>query len=136
MNPAGRGHSAQVVKRARELREAGWSLRDTARIMRKEGMPVATSTIFRWSNPKGHRKELERAARNNRRRRAVNRVRPVRYTAEWKVERMRELFLRGVSLRAIGQVAACWWGEELTENQVRTRLGLRAGVRSERKVNA
>lgn len=132
MNPGGRGHSAQVVKRARELREAGWSLRDTSRIMTREGMPVATSTVFRWSNPEGHRKELERAARNARKRRAVGRHPARGYTEEFKLERMRELFLRGVSARAIGQVAACWWGEELSADQVRSRLGLKADDRKGR----
>jgi hypothetical protein len=122
VSPGGRGHSAQVVKRARELREAGWSLRDTARIMRGEGMPVATSTIFRWSNPKGHRKEVDRAARNMRRRRAAERRPSVGYTIEFKLERMIELRERGVSHAAIGQVAAVWWGEELTGPQVRGRL--------------
>jgi hypothetical protein len=122
MSPGGRGHSAKVVKRARELRAAGWSLRDTARIMTSEGMPVATSTVYRWSNAKGYQKELERAAHNGRLRRAVNR-RPSRgYTLEFKVERMRELAERDVSARAIGQVTKVWFGEELSERAVRKRL--------------
>jgi hypothetical protein len=36
--------------------------------------------------------------------------------------RMRELRERGVSLQAIAHVAAVFWGEDLTEEQVRGRL--------------
>lgn len=132
-NPAGGGHSGKVRARALEHLDAGWSVYATARLMRAEGMPVAQSTLKRWADPKFHRAEIERAARNGRRRRAVSRQPARSYTDEFKVERMRELRERNLSLLAIGQVAAVWWGEELTDEAVGRILGSTDGRRAYRK---
>ena len=127
MSPGGRGHNAKVRLRALALREAGWSLRRTSEILRSEDMPVATSTILRWENPKVHEREVRRAAKRVAKIRAENRPPARGYTVEFRTARMRELYDRGVSLRGIGQVCAVWFGEELSEPQVLGRLGLERG---------
>lgn len=101
--------------------------------MRREGMPVAQSTLKRWADPEFHRAEIERAARNGRQRRATNRRPAACYTEEFKVERMRELRDRGLSFAAIGQVAAVWWGDELPDDAVSRILGSIDGRRAYRK---
>lgn len=124
-NPAGGGHSRRVQARALEHIEAGWSFYKTAKLMASEGTPVAVSTIKRWADPSFHRAEIERAARRTRQHRAVNRKPAQCYTAEFKLERMRELRIAGLSYTAISVVAQIWWGGELTAAQVTNRLGQR-----------
>ena len=124
MSPGGRGHDAKVRLRALELLEAGWSVRKASVLLAKEGTPVATSTLLRWRDPKVHEREVARARRRLSLERARSRVPATGYTVEFRLERMRELHGRGVSARAIGQVMAVWFGEELSADQVRRRLGL------------
>ena len=119
----------EVIDRAREHVEHGWSLEDTRRLLRKEfRQEPSKSTIQAWVSPdvvaraRDRYRPRERAVKVSR---SPNKPRSV--TPERALERMRAMYHRGVSLKAIGQVAACWWGEELDAKEVKSRLGLRSG---------
>lgn len=133
-NPAGRGHDGKTRARAIELVDAGWSVYRTVRIMRKEGLYVTDGTVKRWVDPKFNELEIERVTRNGRKRRASSRQPARGYTDDFKLERMRELRERGLSFLAIGQVAAVWWGEELSDEVVSRVLGATDARRAYRKV--
>lgn len=86
-----------------------------------------------WVNPEvpaalriaGHR-------RRNRNRLATEPPAPRRVSPERMLVRMRELRARGLSFRAIGQVTAVWFGEELSCGEVESRLaGKRTYARAE-----
>lgn len=119
-------HNAKLVGRAQEHREAGWSLSRTADLLGEEfGVRPATTTVLRWTDEKyAVRARAKDTVRARLRHRKQNPPRPDRrLSAELRLERMRELRLRSVSCRAIGQVAAVWWGDELSAGQVRRLLG-------------
>ena len=60
--------------------------------------------------------------------------RPIRQVSDdWKLARMRELRERDLSFFAIGQVAAVWWGDELTDEAVSRILGAPDARRAYRK---
>lgn len=130
MSPYARRYTLRVVQRARQLKEAGWSSPKIAVMLEREmGVRPSPTVIRQWCA--GERTELELARDRANHRRKYRRRRPrgvnPRLSEDWKRERMHELLSRGVSLRAIGQVAAVWWGEELNEEQVMHRLGLERG---------
>jgi hypothetical protein len=116
-----------------ELVEAGWSVYRTVRLMRAEGLPVTDGTVRRWTDPEFNRREIERVTRNARKRRASDREPAQCHTDDFKLERMRELRDRDLSYHAIGQVAAVWWGEEMTVEQVSAWLGCGERRRAYRK---
>lgn len=122
-------YTTQVVKRACEHREHGWSLGKISELLSDElGVKPSPTTILAWVDPEYRRRSLEKQRPGTRTRRlreqppAPRKVGPERASA-----RMAELHRRGLGLRAIGQVAAVWWGEELTADQVRDRLGIESG---------
>jgi hypothetical protein len=115
-------YTATTMTRARVLKEAGWSLRKIAELIEKEtGQRPAATTVALWCYPEP-RYDARRIYLNGKHAKRRRRNTMIRRT-----EKMRELYLRGVGLRAIGQVSALLWDEELSEDQVRTRLGLRKG---------
>lgn len=107
-----------VVARVRELHGAGWTPTEIRRLVSKEfpGCSPTVKTIRRWFDPAYDRSQAETTERKNKDRQL-----------KYRTRKMRELYLRGVSLRSIGQVTAMWWGDELSAHQVRSRLGLKAG---------
>ena len=117
-------YPASMMVRARELREAGWSLRDIARLVEKEtGRRPGATTVALWCYPPDRQRARRGTLNTHSARERAKRYTPnQRFTPEWKLERMRELFLRGVSYKAIGIVAGIWWGEPLSASQVRSRL--------------
>jgi hypothetical protein len=119
-------YPVSAVKRASELREAGWSFRRIAALIEREtGFRPAATTVQLWCSPDAYQDRLRRMRKRcDARRKALQHKPLVRTSSEWRLARMHELADRGVSARAIGQVAAVWFGEELTEHQVRRRLGL------------
>ena len=135
-NPAGRGHDGRTRARAVELVAAGWSVYRTVRLMRAEGLYVTENTVKRWTDPDFNRREIERVTRSARKRRASGRQPAQCHTNDFKLERMRELRDRGLSYHAIGQVAAVWWGEELSDDQVTAWLGRGERRRAYRKAAA
>ena len=124
INPGAKGHPVKVKARALQLVEAGWVPRRASMLLAREGVLVAPSTIARWSKPNERHKRAERARKRRSARAKTGRRTITRVSDDWKLERIRELAARGVKPRAIGQVAAVWWGEELSEHQVRRLLGL------------
>lgn len=130
-HPTQRRYTAAVVARARVLADAGWSVQRVRRLLAKEfGTSVPSwVTVKEWVDE--DYAERKRAACRARQRDYAIRKRgrsPLRaISPELALDRMREMYRRGVSLRAIGQVAEMWWGEELSADQVRSRLGLKAG---------
>lgn len=118
-------YSMKVVKRARELYAAGWKPPRISGFLRREfGVGPSPQTIRLWCS-KPATEETRRAERARRRRewRTKNPRRVhSRLSDDWKLERMVELRDRGLSFTAISHVADVWWGESLTEAQVRGRL--------------
>lgn len=107
-----------IVARVRVLHEAGWTPTEIRRLVSKDfpGCSPTVKTIRRWIDPAYDRSQAEITERKNRDRQL-----------KYRTQKMRELYLRGVSLRSIGQVTAMWWGDELSADQVRSRLGLKSG---------
>ncbi len=122
INPGAKGHSVKVRMRALQLVEAGWVPQRASELLANEGIHVAPSTIARWSKPNERHERAERTRRRRAARAKTGRRTITRVSDDWKLERMVELRERGISCAAIGQVALVWWGEELTEAQVRGRL--------------
>lgn len=124
-------YTSQMVERARAHHACKWSVEDIRRLLQREfGQQPSWHTVKRWIDPKFA--EKARAATNNYRLGYIARDhgpgRPnVRMSPQLRDARMLALYRRGVSLKAIGQVAAIWWGEELTQAQVKARLGLKSG---------
>ena len=117
-------YPSSAVVRAIELRAAGWSFRRIASLIEREtGYRPAATTVQLWCSPHAYQERLRNTRRRcDARRKALQHKPLVRTTAEWRLERMRELRDRGLSFAAIGQVAAVWWGEELSEIRVAKRL--------------
>jgi hypothetical protein len=124
-------YSVTVMVRARELREAGWEYREIPAIVGRElGIEPNLKTIERWCRPaKREAKDLRRRRDWARRKRASQRQPRTDLTPEMKLTIMQELDSRGLSARAIGQVAAVWWGEELSDRQVHRQLNNHASER-------
>ena len=126
----GRRYSMPVIRRAQALREAAWTYPQIQTLLQKErGEAPSIKTIERWclAGTETGAKREEYLRDWARAKRARNRVQRIDRSPQWKLERMRELYARGLSLKAIGQVSAVWFGEELTVTEVKSRLGLRSG---------
>jgi hypothetical protein len=123
-------YTSNGVARALALRAGGWSLVEIRRLLTSEfGVSPSRNTILTWvSSEYAERKR----ARDRRDKLRAEPSRPYKVTAERMLMRMHELRERGLSFRAIGQVTAVWFGEELTRDQVESRLaGKRVYVRRE-----
>jgi hypothetical protein len=111
------------------MKAAGWTAPKVADFLQREfGIRPSPSIVRSWCKPASEEamvqdRERHRRAYARRRKRTVS----PRLSEDWKIEQMRAMYLRGVSLRAIGQVSAVWWDEEQTERKVRRRLGLKVG---------
>lgn len=111
-------YTSQMVNRARKHVAAGWSLRQTANLLRSEfGRRPSHATVHEWVNE-------DRSERSRAYKRTVYRD---GYRRERLDKQMRELYRRGLSLNAIVVVAELYMDEHLSERQVRSRLGLRSG---------
>lgn len=125
-----RRYSSRVIVRAQKLSEAGWGRSKIAKLLLQEfGVEPSERSIQTWCAQRGRTDEERQRDRVRHRRLYRERhPRPLPNVSEdWKLERMREMFERNLSTRAIGQVAAVWWGEELTGAEVQRRLGIRDG---------
>ncbi len=124
-------YSMRIVKRARELYEAGWKAPQISGFLLTEfGVKPSPQTIRLWCKPATE--EVRRAERARRRRewRATHpRCVQTRLSEDWKLERMEELRDVGLAFGAIGRVAGVWWGEPLSGEQVARRIGGTAGKR-------
>jgi hypothetical protein len=98
-----------MVARARELAEDGWrivEIRDRLEI--EFGCRVLRQSVSCWVNDA----LAERRRRRDREARLALR----------RMAKMLEMRRRGLSFRAIGQVAGILWGEELSPEQARYQL--------------
>lgn len=112
-----RGYSARMAAKAREHHRAGWKPSEIPRLIRSEfGLTPASTTVRRWVDPKY-------AARQA----AWNRSKAASKSQAYRQRVLTDLRGRGLSVRALGQVSAVLWGEELSAVQVRTRLEGRRG---------
>jgi hypothetical protein len=115
-----------AIVRARELHTAGWKPGEIRRLIEREfGRRPAWRTVQGWVDEdaaermRGGTRKAQRARLGRLGRRPFRAI-----SEELQIERMQALYDRGLSLKAIGQVAAVWWGEELSAERVKTRLGL------------
>jgi hypothetical protein len=124
-------YSTRVVLRARELKLAGWSSPKIAELLESElGLRPSAAIIRNWCSPRSEKLLAQDRARHRLSYRRRNPTRPnPRLSEDWKNERMAMLLERELSPEDIGQVALVWWGEELTGEEVRKRLGINVGTR-------
>jgi len=121
-------HSMRVVARAKELVEAGWTTGETRKLLAQEfslaRLPSAT-TIRSWTEP-GYR-ELHRTwqLKCSQNRVAAPAPPPSALTPDLLLSLRVE---DGLSYSAIAAVVRRFFGEDLTENQVRYRLTERLGA--------
>lgn len=117
-------YSSIVVQRAREHVEAGWSAYRTAFLLEDEfGVRPNLTTVRIWTDPEyaaGFTVRNRERMRESWQRR--NPVRPQRVSPARAVQRMEALREAGLSFAAVGKVAGVWWGEHLSEGEVRSRL--------------
>lgn len=108
-----RSYPMPVVNRARELHDAGWATPEIRRLLVTEtGFGPTLETIRVWVKPAYRDRAVENVRRKNR-----------EATAAVRLARMQELQRAGLSALAISQVALVWWGERISEETVRDRLG-------------
>jgi hypothetical protein len=115
-------YPAKVLVRARELRDAGWTI---ARIQdfleREHGVRPSITTVLVWVDD-SFAANRRRTQRRRMRRTHVRRPR-LAVSEDWQIDRMRELHEAGFTYREVAVIARIWWGRELEEHQVRYRLG-------------
>lgn len=117
-------YPAAVMRRACELREAGWTLRQVAAMIAEEtGATPTDMTVLRWTNEKWDEREKARA-RERRAAQASVRASFALTSPEFKLARMRAIHDRGVSCQAIAAVMALDFGDDLTAGQVRHALAV------------
>lgn len=120
-------YSASVMVRARELHAGGFGCTVIPRLLFGEfGVTPHHETILRWVRPEHQERRFVEVRTIRARQRAANVAGfggKRQLSAEWKLARLREMRAAGVSMRSIGAVAGVWWGDALSESQVRTRLG-------------
>ena len=134
-NPHARRYPASAVIRARELRDAGWSLRQITRLMRREfGVPVPQSTVACWVDDEQARKQRLRSYNAHRRRwnaKVTGRLGSPHLTLDFKLIRLRALHEHGLSPGSIARVMSFDFPDEpLTEHQVRYSLATGSVPRS------
>lgn len=114
-------YSAKVVVRAREHREAGWSIRRTIDLIDSEfGVRPAHQTVRDWCMDPGvlrERRAVHSSTRYWGRGKSAK-----RFSEAWKTHTIMELRAAGLSFRSVGVVAGVWWGEPQTAEQVRYRV--------------
>jgi hypothetical protein len=116
-------YSSRVIVRARALRDAGWSVQKVRDLIAQEfGRRPTEQTVRGWLDEgyASKRRRLVRTAHRRSREITPNR----KLSDDWKRERMAMMLERGLSPEHIGEVAGLWWGEPMTGDEVRDRLGL------------
>lgn len=124
MSRFARRYSTRVVMRAKELKRAGWSAPKIVGIIEAEmGVRPHPGSVYAWCSGNGKGRTLA-AARNARvrKRQSYEKKPRLRVSDDWVLERMGELRAAGLSFRAVALAAGVWWGDSLTEDQVRSRL--------------
>jgi hypothetical protein len=123
----------EVIDRAREHGNAGWSRTDIARLLGEEfGHAPCTITIAGWLDEE-YAERRRRETRAAKRRQLARKSKPRRdISPELRLEKMRKLRTAGATLKAIAIVSDVLWGEPLTADQVRYRLRVSKATCEER----
>lgn len=112
----------EVVDRAREHVEAGWSVKDTCKLLGKEyGYEPHWATVRGWTDPEYAERRRMKDRKNGRRYKARKR-KTRNLSPELRLERMCQLREAGLSFRGIGVVSRVLWAIPLSEEQVRAML--------------
>lgn len=110
----------EIVDRAKEHRQAGWSLEDVSRHLRREfGHAPSRTTISTWTDP-AYAERRRRLVREGERRRYVPKGRTT--TPELRLERMLQLREAGATFSAIAIVSSVLWDHPLSSEQARYQL--------------
>jgi hypothetical protein len=116
-------YPAAVAARARELGEAEWGPTAAKAVLEREfGVSPSKRAVACWMDPERARRW---SAKNNAQRQAAkldSRGWERSVSPEVALERMRVMRVRGMTYRCIAIAAGVWWGERITEEQVRERL--------------
>lgn len=103
----GRRYPATVMRRARDLRAAGWSIAAISDLIEREhGTRPACQTVLRWVDPEGSARRDERARVRLRQQRASSGTYRFRLagradSAEYQAAFIRALRARGASITSI-----------------------------------
>lgn len=117
-------YTSQMIQRAREHFEADWNPRQISRLLHGEfGVRPHPTTVRLWVDGE-YARNFSKANRLRTRARwqREHPHRPEKISPERALERMALLRERGLSMNAIAITAGVWWGEVLTEYDVRSRL--------------
>lgn len=117
-------YTGQIVARAREHRQAEWSLREIKRLLQQEfGVDPSVNTVHGWVVPLMAERARSRHRNTERRRHVRDEPHtPRRVTPERALERMSLLRGHGMPFKWIAVAALVWWGEDTTGDSVRYRL--------------
>lgn len=111
----------EIVDRAKEHREAGWSLDDVARHLRREfGHAPSRTTISTWTDP-AYAERRRKLIREGERRRYVPTGRKT-ISPELRLERMVQLRDAGATFSSIAIVSGVLWGHPLSTEQARYQI--------------
>lgn len=127
--PPPREYPVATMRRARELRGAGWYPTDIRRILGDEGhRQPSLFTIQQWTNDRYQRDHTERMRRRASERSAESTsFRLPGSTDPYRLAFMRELRKAGVPSPSIGKVCGVVFGEPLSAARVRRLLADSAG---------
>jgi len=127
-HPSSRRYSIAEVTRIRELRDAGWTLKEIQRLHEREtGVRISTHTINRWTNP-------SEAAKHNARSRKWKRIKlnesitgrmpgaNTRLSGDFKLIRAGALRDLGVPLPSIARMMNFDFREDITARQLERAL--------------
>lgn len=119
-------YNSAIVERARRLHAATWSIEGTRRQLAHEfelARPPAWVTVKEWVDPRYRERARARCRINQRQYSQRQGAKHRQPSPELRMGRLKALRAAGVSYNAIARVAGVWWGEALTEKQVRWALG-------------
>jgi hypothetical protein len=115
-----------MMVRARELRDAGWSIGRIRRLLAAEFgcSPPSPNTIWCWVEPAAGERQAatKRESQRDERAASASFVFPGKRSPQWKLGRMRALRRAGMSVAAICTVMWADFGDELTINEGRRAI--------------
>ena len=124
MSASTKPYNSAAIVRARELRDAEWSIEKIRGLLEKEfGRKPSAQTVRCWIDEREAEKR-RRLIRSGHRRRRGGDQKHKHLSEDWKIEQMTALLERSFSPHQIGLIAELWWSELLSADEVRARLGL------------
>jgi hypothetical protein len=124
-------YTAQDLTRARELRSAGWTYEQIARLLAREhGHTIHKRTVQLWLNDTARETHRQHGIRTARKAHAAAAsFRLPGHTPEYRAAFMQRLADEGVSAPDIGKVCGVVFGERLSGGRVRYALAVSRPVR-------